>query len=739
MAGTTEVHAGARSKSWLHDTLEQLIGQIRALLDVTGVAFVTIDADRAAIRPAAAWFATDEASRAFTPLLQRPYDPNRAGVTEAAVESGTAVLIARVSEWPGAEGLRARLNEHLAQPLAELAWDFYRTASFISCPVRTAGGRTFGVLAISSNPPLRALDAEDLRTIEVFARLAALALERSELLEREAGLRREEGLVNHALQAVAASIDLEAVYTAIVEQAAELSGATQVLLTRYDPGGAELRAVAASGVSGRLMRARFKLGEGMIGRAAASGEPYVSTTEDSDRFVRWVVETQGVSSFMHVPITLAGRLFGVLSAMHEVPGRFGETDLQRLASLGVGAAGAISHALELEHERRIARALTRGYLPGPPDPQTGLELGLVYEPVAHQVGGGDVFGVWTQPSGAVAVLVGDVSGKGIEVAATSAMVRFFVEARAWDSEHPAEVLAQANRILRMRLQRGGFATAFLAIVSEDRVRYCNAGHPPPCLLRADGRSEALEGRGMPLGIEEDGHHEEREVEIGLGDVLFAATDGLLEVRRDRAFFGDARLPELLSEHGRTMPPQAFAERVFAEAQAWAPVLHDDVVVLALRRAPELELRDEPASGPAARALFNEYLALARDRLGPGFIPEEAIFATDRVFEEERAAFVVLYARGRPVGCGGVRSLGPELAEVKRMFVTPDARLKGHGRLLLEELERRAAATGAKRVRLLTTEALTEALALYESAGYAVVGSHELAGRRDMWLERRLGD
>jgi GNAT superfamily N-acetyltransferase len=441
---------------------------------------------------------------------------------------------------------------------------------------------------------------------------------------------------------------------------------------------------------------------------------------------------------MHVPITLGGRLFGVLSAMHEVPGRFGQHDLQRLASLGVGAAGAISHALEFEHERRIARALTRGYVPGVPDPQTGLELGLVYEPVAHQVGGGDVFGVWTQPSGAVAVLVGDVSGKGIEVAAASAMVRFFVEARAWDSEHPAEVLAQANRILRMRLDRGGFATAFFAIVSEGRVRYCNAGHPPPCLLRGEGGSKALEGSGLPLGIEEDGRHEEREVAFELGDVLFASTDGLLEVRRNRAFFGDERLPELLAESGRTMPPQALAERVFAEAQEWAPVLHDDVVVLALRRAPELELREEPASGPAARSLFDEYMALVRARLGPGFMPEEAIFATDRVFEEDRAAFVVLYARGRPVGCGGVRSLGPELAEIKRMFVTPDARLKGHGRLLLEELERRAAANGATRVRLLTTEALTEALALYESAGYAVVGSHEIAGRRDMWLERRLG-
>jgi GNAT superfamily N-acetyltransferase len=486
------------------------------------------------------------------------------------------------------------------------------------------------------------------------------------------------------------------------------------------------------------MRARFAFGEGMIGRAAATGEPYVSTAEDSERFAREVADAEGVSSFMHVPIALGGRLFGVLSAMHDVPGRFADPDLRRLASLGVGAAGAIAHALEFDRERRIARALTRGFVPGPPDPQTGLELGLVYEPVANEVGGGDVFGVWTQPSGAVAVLVGDVSGKGLEVAAASSMVRFFVEARAWDTEHPAQVLAQANRILRTRLERGGFATAFLAMVSDGRLRYCNAGHPPPLLLRADGSAEALRGSGLPLGVEDEGRHEEREVVMELGDVLFAATDGLLETRRERAFFSDVRLPGLLSEHGRNLPPQPLAELVFADAQQWAPVLHDDVVVLALRRAPELELRDEPASGPAAQALWVEYQALVRERLGPGFVPEEAIFGTERMFEEKGAAFVVLYGRGRPVACGGVRSMGPELAEIKRMFVTADARRQGHGRRLLGELERRAAAAGAKRVRLLCTEALSEALALYESAGYSVVETNIVDGRRDVWLERRLG-
>ena len=231
--------------------------------------------------------------------------------------------------------------------------------------------------------------------------------------------------------------------------------------------------------------------------------------------MRWVIETERIGSFMHVPIMLGGRLFGVLTATHEIEGRFGEDDLRRLAAFGVGAAGAIAHGLEFEHERRIARALTAGFVPGPPDPMTGLELGLVYEPVAHEVGGGDVFGVWTLPSGAVAVLIGDVSGKGLEVAAASAMVRFFVEARAWDTESPAEVLAQANRILRTRhaprrlrhrLPRGRRGRAACATATPGTRRRA-------CCARTAARSRCP-AAGCRSAIEADGQHEEREVDDG---------------------------------------------------------------------------------------------------------------------------------------------------------------------------------------------------------------------------------
>ena len=714
------------SESWLKETLDQIVGQLRALIDLSGVAFEVVDVERGEIRPAASWFATDEAARAFTPVLARPYDPKRPGVTEAAIERGSALLIPSIEEWPGADALRRRLETGGAGH----TWEWYTSASFISCPVRTAGGRTLGVLVISSHPPREPLGEEHLRAVEVFARLAALALEREERT-------REEQLLNRAWQAVSASLDPEVVYGSIIEQAADLTGASKVLLRRFDPTADELRSVANRGFSERVAATRVRMGEGMLGRVAQTGEPYVSRDEDRDRFLQRTIEAEGIRSFVHVPVALGTRLFGVLTAAHEAPGRFGADELRRLTALALGAAGAIANALDFQRERRVTAALTRGFVPEPPAALTGFEVGLVYEPAGHDLGGGDLFGVWRLRRGALAVLLGDVSGKGLEVAAMSAMVRFFVEARALDTDSPAEVMAQANRLMRGRLPSTGFATAFLAVLDGRTMRYCNAGHPPPRLLRADGGEEELGGGGVPLGVEPDGCYTERELPCGPGDTLFAATDGLLEARRERRFFGDAALPPLLAAHGRRLGAQALAELAQTEAERWAGGRHDDVAVLVVRRARGADLRRAPANAGPARVLFEEYMDFVRERLGPGFEPSEAIFASEGAFEEPGAAFLVLYEDDRAVACGGVRLLSPEVAEVKRMFVTAGARRRGHGRRLLDELEALAAAAGARRVRLLTTEALAESHALYRAAGYREVELLERDGRRDAWLEKRL--
>ena len=515
-------------------------------------------------------------------VLSRPYEPERAGITEAAIERGAPLLMDDITQWPGASALRRRLEEQLPAEQARVTWGWYASSALLACPVGTPDGRMLGVLALSAD----GFTDEEVRSAGVFADLAGIALDRSDLLGREERRTHEELMLNRAVHELGASLELDDVYRAIVDQAAFLSGASKVMLTRQEPASLDLRVLHARGFSERVTSARFLVGEGMIGRVAETGEPYVSQEIDKAKFLSWVVTDEGLGSFAHVPLSIGARLFGVLTVADERPDLCDDALLARMEAFGGAAAGAIANALDFARERRVALALTRGFVPGPLPELEGFDAGLVFEPSGHAAGGGDFFGIWRLSDGAVAVLVGDVSGKGIEVAAISAMVRFFVEARTYESADPAEVLSQTNALLHGRLPGTTFVPAAMMVIDEERIRWCNAGHPPPRLLAAAGGERELRGTGLPLGVqEEDRPYTADEAPLGPGDLVFACTDGLTEARREGRQFGDERLPGLLARHARELDAQALVHLVYREAEEWSPDLDDDVVVLALRRRP----------------------------------------------------------------------------------------------------------------------------------------------------------
>jgi GNAT superfamily N-acetyltransferase len=151
----------------------------------------------------------------------------------------------------------------------------------------------------------------------------------------------------------------------------------------------------------------------------------------------------------------------------------------------------------------------------------------------------------------------------------------------------------------------------------------------------------------------------------------------------------------------------------------------------------IEVRHEPPDAAAAQALFDEYMALVRERTHAGFQPVEHIFASPDAFSGPGSAWLVIYDDGQPVACGGLRALDAETGEIKRMFVTATARRRGHARRLLAELEGIGRDAGQTRIRLLTTELLPEAIALYHRSGYTIVSSHLEDGHQDYWMEKPL--
>jgi serine phosphatase RsbU (regulator of sigma subunit) len=223
-------------------------------------------------------------------------------------------------------------------------------------------------------------------------------------------------------------------------------------------------------------------------------------------------------------------------------------------------------------------------VPDSPPDLDEYETAALYQPAGGETAGGDVYGLWTRPDGDLALLIGDVAGKGAAAAGSSAMTRFFVEARSWDGAGPGEVLARTGAMLRDRLPADTFVTAFMAVLRGGELRYANAGHLPPLLMRADGVTAPVQASGLPLGIDAGASYEEHVLSLEPGDLLYAYTDGLTEARRHGEMLGEARLREALdARRGSGDSADALVRAVHEAVRDWAGILVDDSTALAVRR------------------------------------------------------------------------------------------------------------------------------------------------------------
>ncbi|APR83553.1 Histone acetyltransferase HPA2 [Minicystis rosea] len=129
-----------------------------------------------------------------------------------------------------------------------------------------------------------------------------------------------------------------------------------------------------------------------------------------------------------------------------------------------------------------------------------------------------------------------------------------------------------------------------------------------------------------------------------------------------------------------------------------------------------------ADHPDAAALLDEYVHEIAERLG-GFDPARSVSADPDEMAPPHGVFLVMYDGDRPVACGGLKTIGPGVGEIKRMFVRGEGRGKGYGRRMLAALEAAATQMGLRRIVLDTAAPLAEAEALYRSAGYRSIAPY----------------
>jgi serine phosphatase RsbU (regulator of sigma subunit) len=307
--------------------------------------------------------------------------------------------------------------------------------------------------------------------------------------------------------------------------------------------------------------------------------------------VRDVFDALAPRTAVALSLQARGRTVGALSIYRSGDRPAADADdVATMREVADRVALALDNSRLYEQQRRLAEGLQRSLLTAPPEPEHA-EIVVRYRPAmrAAEVGG-DWYDAFLQPSGATVVVIGDVVGHDTEAAAAMGQLRGMLRGIAYrDGAGPAGVLTELDAAIQ-GLGMGTMATAAIARVEQTaeeraagttRVRWSNAGHPPPLLVHTDGTVEELATprAELMLGVDPATPRTESVVTVRRGSTLFLYTDGLVEGRDLPLDEGIARLKTALVELDER-PLDELCDEVIERLRPEG--LQDDIALVAIR-------------------------------------------------------------------------------------------------------------------------------------------------------------
>lgn len=247
------------------------------------------------------------------------------------------------------------------------------------------------------------------------------------------------------------------------------------------------------------------------------------------------------------------------------------------------------HEARLERELEIAHNVQMNFLPRRMPRVDGLDVAALCLPASEV--GGDYYDFVKLADDRLALVIGDVSGKGIQAAFYMTLVKGFVRTLATDGLPPVEVLRRVNRLFYECAPRGTFVSMIYGVVDVPRrtFTFARAGHNPVILHRAPSQqADMLQPPGLAIGLDPglrfDAALTEETLRLGLGDTIVLYTDGFSEAMDpERALFGDERLAEEASElQGPSARHLLDALTRSVNAFMQGTEQHDDMTMIVLR-------------------------------------------------------------------------------------------------------------------------------------------------------------
>jgi sigma-B regulation protein RsbU (phosphoserine phosphatase) len=436
--------------------------------------------------------------------------------------------------------------------------------------------------------------------MDLLARFAAVVLA---LAERR-GAMKELSSIIEATKKLNSTLDLGELVHIILQIATRQTGAERGTVFLVDRERNEIWSLVGIGLEQQVIR--LPADRGIAGWVAREGSAVrLEIAYDDARFEPDIDRKLGFRTrqLLCLPIrNEAGAIIGVLQLLNKQEG-FSDEDEAFLDALSAHVALALEKAQlhrervekeKMERDLALAREIQAGFLPDAPPAFPGIEIAVSHR--ASQMVGGDYYDflpVQVEGGEALLLVVADVEGKG----AASALVMANVQATLHALADHVEPLEKLPATINQKLLAGSRAAAahgrhtkylsmFLALVESGgrNLRYVNAGHVPPVVIRADGRVEWLDTGGMIVGVLPDVQFESGTVAIEQGDLLVACTDGITEAMDAAGTeFSRARLAELVTGVSDRSPEEIMRE-VLAEVEMHSRngVYEDDRILMVMK-------------------------------------------------------------------------------------------------------------------------------------------------------------
>ncbi|MFG2054111.1 SpoIIE family protein phosphatase [Micromonospora sp. NPDC048930] len=538
--------------------------------DVVPPTRATAAESRTAALPAEVGGSTPSAA-AMSELMQTTPDP----YADDPLPEFATDLLARLAEMVGAAGGVVRLDRGDGQGMQALARfgrqpregnDLLRVPLAVHRPY--AGELELDAAPSAYARPLAVLAAERL----------SLHLENDRL--RRADIRRSTWLtfLAEASELLAQSLDVELTMALIPQLVVPRLGQWCAVHTTDEWG--RLRLAASSHADEAMLPQLHRVLQ------ETGPDSIQARLREASRSAAQVPLSGPMEGFA-VPLIARGQRLGTLAVGRHQRHRHDPDEVSVLEDVARRAALAIENARIHAERRRVAQTLQKSLLPPVLPVVEGIGFAAEYVPTGDEAEvGGDFYDVVPLPDGRWLVVVGDVSGKGVQAAAVTGLVRDVIRVLVGDGKPLPEVLVRLNETL---VDRGGgrYCTLALAAVGpgEDRqldVSLHLAGHDRPVLLRGGGGTAFVGRGGTALGLLDSIATPTAEIPLGPGDALIFYTDGVTERRRGRELFGTDRLRESAAPlAGYSADVVAARLRATAIGFSVEPP-RDDIAVLVLR-------------------------------------------------------------------------------------------------------------------------------------------------------------